>query len=81
MERIALVIVVVWVLLCGAGYLLRRVAGLGRFAASAWVVALYVACGLGSLLYFGADSTGVLGAAGMAVPCLFTIAAIALFVA
>ena len=78
MERIALVIASVWVLLCGAGYILRVVAGLGRFAASAGVVALYVACGVASLLYLGSNSTGILGAAGMIVPCLATVAAIAL---
>ena len=79
MEQIGLVIVVVWVLLCSAGYLFRVVAGLGRFTASAGVAALYVGCGVASLFHFGLDSTGVLGAAGMAVPCLVTIAVIALY--
>ncbi len=78
MDRIALVLIAVWVLLCGAGYVLRVVCGAGRHTASAGVGALYVACGLASLLFFGLNGTGVLGAAGMAVPCLATIAVIAL---
>ena len=79
MERITLAVAAVWVLLCGAGYLLRVVAGLGRLAASAGVVALYVACGVAALCFLGVGSTGLLGAAGMVVPCLATIAAITLY--
>ena len=78
MERIALVIVAVWVLLCGAGYVLRVACGVGRHTACVGVGALYVACGLFSLLFFGLNATGGLGAAGMAVPCLATIAGIVL---
>ena len=77
MAFVAAAVVAVWVVLFGAAYLARVVGGLSRGRSAAVVVGSYLGLAVLALGWFGLNQTGLLGVAGMALPCAAALAVVA----
>ena len=70
-------VVVVWVVLFGAAYLARTTGGLSRGRSAAVVIASYLGLSALALAWFGLNRTGLLGVAGMLLPCAAALGMVA----
>lgn len=70
-------VVVVWLVLFGAAYLARIMGGLGKGRSAAVVIGSYLGLSALALAWFGLNRTGLLGVAGMLLPCAAALGTIA----